>query len=93
MHGTTAPRGNQMLSAPASIVTEQGRLRENVRGSITITVEAVDLVTITYYTGTHTEHAILSGEHWDSYAKAVAGVDRAVRRARLKAVKATEAVA
>jgi hypothetical protein len=72
----------------ANIVTESGRLRENVRGSITMTVEATDLVTVTYYTGTHTEHAVLSGDHWDEYAKAVATLDRQVRRNRAAATLA-----
>lgn len=74
------------------VVTEVGRLRENVRGSITVTVDAVDLVTITYFTGTHTEHAVLSGEHWDAYAKAVADADRKVKRSRLRSVRTTSAV-
>jgi predicted transcriptional regulator len=74
-------------STPASIVTEVGRLRENVRGHITVAVEAVDLVSITYYTGTHTETAVLAGEHWDTYAKAVGDTDRAVKRNRLRAVQ------
>lgn len=73
-----------MHSTSASIVTEVGRLRENVRGHIAIAVDAVDLVTITYYTGTHTETAVLSGEHWDAYAKAVAVADRSVKRNRMR---------
>lgn len=77
MHGTNC-----------QVVTEVGRLRENVRGRVTITVDAVDLVTITYYTPTHVESAVLSGEHWDEYVKAINTTDRAVKRARLKTVKA-----
>jgi hypothetical protein len=78
-----------MHSTPASIVTEIGRLRENVRGHVAIAVEAVDLVTITYYTGTHTETCVLSGEHWDSYAKAVANAERTVKRNRMRTLSLT----
>jgi hypothetical protein len=74
-----------MSSTPASIVTESGRLRENVRGHIAVSVDAVDLVTITYYTGTHTETCTLSGAHWDGYARDIAQADRAVKRNRLRA--------
>lgn len=74
-----------MEAASASIVTEAGRLRENVRGRITITVDACDLVTITYFTGSHVEHATMSGANWDTFAKAVANTDRQVKRNRLKA--------
>lgn len=76
-----------MTSTPASIVTQVGRLRENVRGHVAMSVDAVDMVTITYYTGTHTETAVMVGEHWDAYAKAVAAIDRQVKRNRLKATK------
>lgn len=74
MHGTSA-----------SIVTEVGRLRENVRGQVTITVEAVDMVTITYYTGTHTERCVMVGEHWREYVKAINNADRQVKRNVLRA--------
>jgi hypothetical protein len=77
-----------MHGTPASIVTEIGRLRENVRGNVSFTVEAVDLVTVTYFTGTHTEHAVISGEHWDTYAKTVATLDRQIRRNRAAATLA-----
>ena len=77
MHGTNC-----------SVITEVGRLRENVRGRVVITTEAVDLVTLTFYTGTHTEQVVMSGEHWDAFAKAVAAADKAVKRARLNADRA-----
>lgn len=79
--------GRSMNSTPASIVTEVGRLRENVRGHVALAVDAVDMVTITYYTATHTETAVMVGDHWDSFAKAVAAADRQVKRNRLRAVK------
>lgn len=75
MHGTNC-----------QVVTEVGRLRENVRGRVTISTDAVDLVTITYYTPTHVESAVLAGEHWDDFVKAINTTDRAVKRARLKAL-------
>lgn len=80
-----------MIGTTASIVTEVGRLRENVRGRVTIEVDAVDLVTITYWTNSHTEHAVLSGEHWDAYVKAINTADKAVKRGRLRVAKQVSA--
>lgn len=74
-----------MQGTPASIVTQVGRLRENVRGSVVVSVDATDIVEITYYTGTHTETCVMAGDHWDAYAKAVADTHRQVRRNRAAA--------
>jgi len=76
------------VSIPASIVTEAGRLRENVRGYITVTVDAVDLAVIEIITRTHVEQIVLSGEHLAEFSDELSRAVRKAKRARLRAVTA-----
>ena len=76
------------MSIPASIVTEAGRLRENVRGHITVTVDAIDLAVIEIITRTHVEQIVLSGEHLAEFSDELSRAVRKAKRARLRAVTA-----
>ena len=76
------------MSIPASIVTEAGRLRENVRGYITVTVDAVDLAVIEIITRTHVEQIVLSGDHLAEFSDELSRAVRKAKRARLRAVTA-----
>ena len=75
------------MSVPCSVVTEVGRLRENVRGHITVRVEAVDLAEVEIITQTHVERIVLSGEHLDELVADLARASRKAKRARLRAVR------
>ena len=75
------------MSVPCSVVTEVGRLRENVRGHITVRVEAVDLAEVEIITQTHLERIVLSGEHLAELADELNRAVRKAKRARLRAVR------
>ena len=75
------------MSVPCSVVTEVGRLRENVRGHITVRVEAIDLAEVEIITATHVERIVLSGEHLSELIADLARASRKAKRARLRTVR------
>jgi len=75
------------MSVPCSVVTEVGRLRENVRGHITVRVDAIDLASVEIVTQTHVETLVLSGEHLSELIAELARVSRKAKRARLRTVR------
>ena len=76
------------MSITCSVVTEVGRLRENVRGHLAVTVDAVDLAVIEIVTRTHVEQIVLSGDHLAEFADELSRAVRKAKRARLRAVTA-----